>query len=217
MFSTGRVTNTMRTIGGFCLLPKHCRCLSSARHNDVRARVHSLDAELEEVSRDDLAVDELLRDEARDREHGEAAVLQLLRGHHLELRRIGRLEAERIEADVTRVVVVREEAVAPGALLRRLHPAVERAVELRERDGEGEALEEDGVDGADLVEVADRRADVLVGLDEEEVRALLREKAEDGEHAHAALRVDGTNAAAGEKRRARAMMVFMMELIVSVR
>ena len=36
-----------------------------------------------EVLDDALAVDELLEEEASDRDHGEAAVLELLRGHLL--------------------------------------------------------------------------------------------------------------------------------------
>ena len=41
---------------------------------------------------------------------------------------------------------------------------------------------------ADLIKVADRRADVLVAEAEERVERLLHEKAERGEHGHAAVR-----------------------------
>merc|ERR1719487_2172527 len=71
---------------------------------------------------------------------------------------------------------------------RRRDPPVERAVQLSTADGEREELEERRVDGAHLVEVADRRADVLLGLDEEEVPALLRDEADGREHRDASVR-----------------------------
>ena len=86
----------------------------------------ALDAEV--VEEDGLAVHELLRDEAGDREHGDAAVLDLLGGHLRELGRVLGLEAEGVEVDVTGVVLIVEEVEA-GALVGRL-PAVEGAAEL---------------------------------------------------------------------------------------
>tara|TARA_B100000459_G_scaffold66963_1_gene36936 strand:+ start:223 stop:543 length:321 start_codon:yes stop_codon:yes gene_type:complete len=68
-------------------------------------RVVEEDEELEGLE-DRLVVDELLGEEARGREHGQAAVLELLRLHLGELGRVRGLEAERVEADVARVVVL---------------------------------------------------------------------------------------------------------------
>merc|ERR1719453_146180 len=124
-------------------------------------------------------------------------MLELLRRHLSELRRALRLEVERVKADVPRVVVGLKRAErAVGQLerdlarrrRRRRDPAVECAVELGAADREGEQLEERRVDRAHLVEVADRRADVLLGLDKEEVRALLRDEANRREHRDAPVR-----------------------------
>ena len=59
---------------------------------------------------DGLVVDELLGQEARGREHGQSPVLELLRLHLGEGLRVRGLEAEGVEADVARVVVLVEEA-----------------------------------------------------------------------------------------------------------
>merc|ERR1719331_2456661 len=66
-----------------------------------------------------LVGDGLLREEARGGDHGEAAVRELLLLHQPELRRVGRLEVERVEVEVARVVAVAER------LLGRLRVRVE--------------------------------------------------------------------------------------------
>ena len=71
-------------------------------------RVVEEDEQFERLE-DGLVVHELLGEEARGREHREAAVLELLRLHLGELGRVRGLEAERVEADVARVVVLVEE------------------------------------------------------------------------------------------------------------
>ena len=76
-----------------------------------------------EVLDDALAVDELLEEEAGDRDHGEAAVLEFLGRHLGEFLRVRGLEAGRVEADVARVVLVLETCVeskfqAPSVLNR---------------------------------------------------------------------------------------------------
>ncbi|CAH0374704.1 unnamed protein product [Pelagomonas calceolata] len=152
-----------------------------------------------EVLDDALAVDELLEEEASDRDHGEAAVLELLGSHLGEFLRVRGLEAGRVEADVAGVVLVLEAAerrvirkVGERAVrrvrARRRRPARERARDLGEADAKHEDLEEDGHLGADLVEVADGRADVLVAEAEEGVERLLHEEAQRREHRHAAVR-----------------------------
>ena len=72
-------------------------------------RVVEEDEQFERLE-DGLVVDELLREEAGGREHGEAAVLELLRLHLGELGRVRGLEAEGVEADVAGVVVLVEDA-----------------------------------------------------------------------------------------------------------
>merc|ERR1719502_1022319 len=90
------------------------------------------------VTEDSLLVHLLLHDETHGGEHGKAAVLQLLGLHLRELLRVGRLEAERVEANVSRVVVKVELTTEVLLDLRRRHPADKRAIELGERDGDGE-------------------------------------------------------------------------------
>ena len=72
-------------------------------------RVVEEDEQFERLE-DGLVVHELLGEEARGREHGQAAVLELLRLHLGELGRVRGLEAERVEADVAGVVVLVEDA-----------------------------------------------------------------------------------------------------------
>eukprot|EP00629_Pelagomonadales_sp_RCC1024_P003302 CAMPEP_0119270224 /NCGR_PEP_ID=MMETSP1329-20130426/7307_1 /TAXON_ID=114041 /ORGANISM="Genus nov. species nov., Strain RCC1024" /LENGTH=279 /DNA_ID=CAMNT_0007270235 /DNA_START=53 /DNA_END=890 /DNA_ORIENTATION=- len=152
-----------------------------------------------EVLEDAEAVDELLRHEARDGEHGHAAVLQLLGRDVRELGRVRGLEARGVEADVAGVVRVLEAAegrvlgqVAEGREVRRglgRHPAVERAVDLGAADEQHEDLEEGRRLGAHLGEVVDGGADGLAAEVEERVEArLLDEEADDGEHRDAAVR-----------------------------
>merc|ERR1711924_511472 len=98
-----------------------------------------------EVLDDALAVDELLKEEAGDRDHSEAAVLELLGSHLGEFLRVRGLEAGGAEADVARVVLVLEAAerrvirkVGKRAVrrvrARRRRPARERARDLGEAD-----------------------------------------------------------------------------------
>merc|ERR1719390_74008 len=74
--------------------------------------LRTLQSSLREVRDDGDAVHELLRNEAHRSEHGEAAVLQLLGLHLSERLWCVRLEAKRVEFDVTRVVVVVQEVRA---------------------------------------------------------------------------------------------------------
>mmetsp|Transcript_7566 Transcript_7566/g.25880 ORF Transcript_7566/g.25880 Transcript_7566/m.25880 type:complete len:288 (-) Transcript_7566:35-898(-) len=131
---------------------------------------------------DGLVVDELLRDEAGRREHREAAVLELLRRHLVELGGVRGLEAQGVEADVAGVVVLVE--LADGRAVLGERPALERAVHLEAADGEGADLEEGGVLLADLGEVVDGRA---LDVREERVERLGDEEAEHREHGDAAV------------------------------
>ena len=54
------------------------------------------------------AVDELLGEESGDGDHGHAAVLDFLGRHGGELRGVGGLEAERVEANVAGIVALLE-------------------------------------------------------------------------------------------------------------
>merc|ERR1719504_600160 len=124
---------------------------------------------------------ELLDDHACGREHGEAAVLELLRLHLLELFGILGPEAGRVEVEVARNV--------PGTELEivlrhgRLHPAAECTEGLRHRDEE----EYDGPESlGHLPELVDGNA---VDLAPEERRGarLAHEEAEGCEHGHTAV------------------------------
>merc|ERR1719502_2405403 len=77
---------------------------------------------LAQVGNDAHAVGELLCDEARDSEHRQPPVLQLLRLHLRELSTVRRLETCRIEADVARVVPI-VNAVGEALRLLRRRPA----------------------------------------------------------------------------------------------
>merc|ERR1712118_200168 len=76
---------------------------------------------------------ELLADHASDAEHGEAAVVELLRLHLRELLVILRLEAQRVPVEVARLVVL-----ADGPLL-----ALERRVEGEHGEPLGDRDDED--------------------------------------------------------------------------
>ena len=100
-----------------------------------------------------VARDGLLREEARGGDHAEAAVRELLLLHGAELGRVGRLEAERIEADVSGVIRVTERPQL-GPVSVRLLPAFDRAESLARRGGAAPSLssarthsEEKGHDG----------------------------------------------------------------------
>merc|ERR1719152_107482 len=112
------------------------------------------DLEAERVV-DGQVVDELLRDEAGDGEHRDAAVLELLGLHGLVLGRVRGLEAQRVEPDVARVVrlLQLEERLAGGG--RGGHPADLGACRLADADDDGEELEEGRGRLADVVKVAD--------------------------------------------------------------
>mmetsp|Transcript_2970 Transcript_2970/g.10656 ORF Transcript_2970/g.10656 Transcript_2970/m.10656 type:complete len:322 (+) Transcript_2970:47-1012(+) len=82
-----------------------------------------------------LMVDQLLGHHTRDTDHREAAVAELLGLHGRELLGTGGFEAERIEANVARVISRAQLEEVAGA---RLHPAAPRAPRLRHADRQRE-------------------------------------------------------------------------------
>ena len=129
------------------------------------------------VDKDLLAVDQLLNDHASGTKHGKAAILKLLGVELGEFLGIFGLEAERIESNITGVVVI-VQVLEHGAGFRletsdssrigRL-PSNKGTVELESTNDEAKDLEEDGLDGANLIEMTDSRANVLIGGLEERV------------------------------------------------
>merc|ERR1719478_1962818 len=128
-----------------------------------------------------LAGDGLLQQEGGGGEHGEAAVRELLLLHLAELGGVLGLEAERVEAEVARVV-----AGAEGGL--RLELLAVQLTEARldaERLGRADAAEHHEPDGrGQLRDLLDGGAAVGV---EERVELLLHEEARGREHADAAV------------------------------
>merc|ERR1719478_1058508 len=129
-----------------------------------------------------LAGDGLLQQEGGGGEHGEAAVRELLLLHLAELGGVLGLEAERVEAEVARVV-----AGAEGGLRLEL-----LAVQLTEAGLDAERL--GGADAAEHHE-PDGRGQLQDLLDggaavggEERVELLLHDEAKRSQHRHAAVR-----------------------------
>merc|ERR1719247_2106911 len=135
-----------------------------------------------------LLGDGLLREEARRGDHAEPRVGELLLLHQAELGRVGRREAERVEADLAGLVAGAEGRGARddgGRLTRLLGELAEGdgdAVELAEGDAEAEREPPRKGQLRDLVD--GRAADA----GEERVEVLLDDEADRGEHADAAVR-----------------------------
>jgi len=110
-------------------------------------------------------------------------VRQLLLLHLAELGGVGGLEAERVEAEVARVVVGLEllDVLLPVARVRVLPPLLD-AQRLADADAERHEEPDGRRQRGDLL---DGRATVRR---EERVEALLHQEARRGEHAHAAVR-----------------------------
>eukprot|EP00964_Phaeocystis_antarctica_P031999 scaffold18105_cov60-Phaeocystis_antarctica.AAC.3 len=134
---------------------------------DARTRTH-----LEELA----ARDALLDDHTGNGDHGEAAVVELLGLHLLELRGVGRLEAERVEAEVVARDVLRLHR--PRGLRRRRE--VEGREDLRDGDGEDDRRPE-GLQRR-LLEGGERRR---VVAREERVELLGQREADGRKHRHA--------------------------------
>ncbi len=133
--------------------------------------------------KDPLAVRELLGDEPGGREHSEAAVLELLGLHLLELVGVLRLEAKRIEADVPGGVVVPQQELLVRVQGR--DPPNLRAVNLRNPDSEHQNLPERL---GNLLEVPNGRPRDLGVKEERGTLDLFAHKEPDErEHAHAAV------------------------------
>merc|ERR1719487_2689972 len=133
-----------------------------------------------------LARDGLLRQEASGGDHREAAVRELLLLHQAELGRVLRLERERVEAEVTRVVARLERrlglADVLGVRVVELREAEVNAVRLSRADaGRHHSPQPDG-ERRDLVD----RGTAIAR--EERVELLLHDEAERRKHRHAAVR-----------------------------
>mmetsp|Transcript_9087 Transcript_9087/g.28144 ORF Transcript_9087/g.28144 Transcript_9087/m.28144 type:complete len:205 (+) Transcript_9087:2233-2847(+) len=140
-----------------------------------------------EVADQRLAVDELLRDHARDGDHGQAAVRQLAQAHLLKLLRVVGCQAQRVECQIARRVVVLEQPEALAVV--GVVPALLHARRLGNGHDEGDDLPEEGRHLLHLLEVADGRAgDVLVEEERAALHLLAHEKADRGQHRHAAVR-----------------------------
>eukprot|EP00964_Phaeocystis_antarctica_P001916 scaffold1000_cov68-Phaeocystis_antarctica.AAC.9 len=125
--------------------------------------------------------DRLLREEARRGDHAQARVRQLLLLHQTELGRVLRGEAERVEAEVARLVARAQRGLGLELL----------AVELAEGDADAVGLGGGDADAHDAPQPDGQARDLVDGgatvRREERVELLLHEEAERGEHAHAAV------------------------------
>ena len=138
-----------------------------------------------------LPVDELLRDESCRGEHGETAVLELLRLHGLELLGVLGAEPEGVEANVSGGVVVTEEELLVGVEGR--DPANLGPKDLSNADGKNEDLPERR---GNLGKVVDRRArDLRVEEEAGALNLLADEEAEEGEHGNTPVRELGLSEA----------------------
>eukprot|EP00964_Phaeocystis_antarctica_P003950 scaffold2119_cov67-Phaeocystis_antarctica.AAC.6 len=124
--------------------------------------------------------DGLLREEAGRGEHAQAAVLQLLGLHDAELRGVGRLQAERVEADVAGHVVV-QQLLEDVLRLVRVGPALGDAQRLAATDEDGDKRPHDN---GQLGELVDGGPAVAA---EERVELLLHKEAGGRQHADAAV------------------------------
>ena len=128
------------------------------------------------------ARDKLLHDHARDGDHCQPAVVDLLLLHRLEARRILRLEAERIELEVA----------SDASLARREGLADLEAAAGLEGDDREELEDADGQDdrGPELLQRRGLEGDVRRHVNvaaEERVELLADEEAEGREHGDAAV------------------------------
>lgn len=140
---------------------------------------------------DGLPVDELLRDESCRGEHGETAVLELLRLHGLELLGVFGAEPEGVEANVSGGVVVTEEELLVGVEGR--DPSNLGPKDLSNADGKDEDLPERR---GNLGKVVDGRArDLRVKEEAGALNLLADEEAEEGEHGNTPVRELGLSEA----------------------
>lgn len=140
-----------------------------------------------EVFEDALAVHQLLGHDARNSEHGQTAILQLLSGEGVEGLWTGRLQAQRIEAKVAVHVAgleVGEELSLLLTLLRGL-PAEKDVLALDESNAEEDSDPEVGDQVIRLLELVDGRAGDLSF--EKRVKALSDQDSNECQHADAAV------------------------------
>ena len=137
-----------------------------------------------DVGSDVEPVDELLRDQARDDDHGKASVVELLELFVVEpLHILARGEAERIPAVVSGGEVVLEEEQL--VCLERVLPCSLHAGGL---DGEDQGAQEPPEGGRHLLEVVDGGAgDFSVEEEAGALHLLANEETERGEHGDAAV------------------------------
>lgn len=102
-----------------------------------------LKAHLLEVAKDDLVVGELLSDNAEERKHSKAAVLELLGLDDSLLLGVGRVPAKRIESKITRLGGLKQTTRTAGSLADSLRlPVLLDAVSLNESADKEEELAE---------------------------------------------------------------------------
>mmetsp|Transcript_14759 Transcript_14759/g.33910 ORF Transcript_14759/g.33910 Transcript_14759/m.33910 type:complete len:252 (+) Transcript_14759:204-959(+) len=151
----------------------------SPLHNDRVSPPHAVVRHSALGSEQLGASDSLLHHHARDGNHREAAVVELLGLHLLELRRVDRLEAERVEAVVARRVVLLDGPALDVRVLERR--------EDREDLDDGDSEDDDGPEGLErrLLESVERAAIDLAA--EERVEGLGERVAESGQHGNPAV------------------------------
>eukprot|EP00962_Isochrysis_galbana_P001578 scaffold407_cov130-Isochrysis_galbana.AAC.6 len=123
----------------------------------------------------------LLREEARGGNHRQAAVGEFLLLHEGKLLRVLGREAERVEGEISRLVAIAERGLSLASVVER-RPALADARELSRADADGQNEPQPRRQLRDLL---NGRPTVTR---EERVELLLDDKAERGEHGHAAVR-----------------------------
>jgi hypothetical protein len=135
--------------------------------------------------KDSLSVGKLLSQEASSGEHGKTAVLEFLGLHLEELGRVGRLQAKRIEAEVSRqIIIAKKSGLADGDILG-LDPADGGTLLLSGTDGNRQSNPEAN---GDLGQVSDGRASNL-GVEEERrsLDLLADEETDNGKHGNTSV------------------------------
>lgn len=128
-------------------------------------------------------VDKLLCDETGSSKHGKSAVLNLLGLHGLKLGRVFRAEAERIETNVSRGVVVTEEELL--LRVRGANPPNLGTIDLRDSNEEDKSLPERR---RDLREVVDTRTgDLRVKEERGSLNLLTSKETNEGKHRDATV------------------------------
>ena len=103
---------------------------------------------------------QLLSDHTSRSEHRKTSILQLLRLHDGKFLGILGFQAEGIESDIARVMVIVQVLEAEGSFRR--DESIQSAVDLKATNEDSEGNQAPWRDGINLIKVTDGRSDILV-------------------------------------------------------